>query len=76
MTIGENVEKALQEAVKNLELGSDPKFAELQQFYNEMRAKGIAVKQPYSLPMVDTIGRSVYLQHNAANSTPDNFRSL
>jgi len=35
---------------------NDPKFKELQQFYLDMQAKGIAKKQEYSLPQLDTIG--------------------
>lgn len=38
----------------------DPKFQELQKFYLEMQAKGIAKKQEYSLPQLDTIGHRLY----------------
>lgn len=38
------------------EFSKDPKFRELQKFYLEMQAEGIAEKQEYSLPQLDTVG--------------------
>jgi len=35
---------------------SDPKFKELREFYLDMQSKGIAKKQEYTLPQLDTIG--------------------
>lgn len=38
----------------------DAKFLELQAFYETMLASGIAIKRPYDIPPLDTIGRSLY----------------
>jgi len=38
----------------------DKKFQELQEFYEDMKKKGIAKKQEYSLPQLDTIGHNFY----------------
>jgi|SanBayMetagenome_1026888.scaffolds.fasta_scaffold02813_2 hypothetical protein len=37
-----------------------PKFNELQQFYLEMKQKGLICKQEYSLSRLDTIGWSIH----------------
>ncbi len=40
--------------------GKDKGFQELQKFYEEMRKNGIAKKQEYNIPPLDTIGHRLY----------------
>ena len=53
--------EAVKKAVKDDMLGfsKDPKFIELRDFYLSMQKAGIAVKQEYSLPSLDLVGRSL-----------------
>jgi hypothetical protein len=39
---------------------SDQEFLRLRAFYEEMKRRGIAVKKPYDIAPLDTIGRSFY----------------
>jgi hypothetical protein len=52
----------LQEALRRFEeeVGDDPEFIRLRDFYVEMASKGLLVHKPYDLPLVDTIGRTAY----------------
>ena len=48
------LEKVLIE--KEREFASDPEFVRLREFYEEMKRQGLAKKQEYSLPPLDTVG--------------------
>lgn len=41
-------------------LARDPQFCELQEFYQEMVKDGLVLRQEYSLPPLDTVGREIY----------------
>lgn len=47
-------------AEKELEFASDPEFVRLREFYEEMKRQGLALKQEYSLPPLDTAGQRIY----------------
>lgn len=70
--IVERVQKELEKWQSNF--SQDQKFQELQRFYLEMKAKGIAKKQEYTLPQLDTIGHTL---RNDLGNIPDcsNFSS-
>ena len=56
-------------AAKDREFSSDPGFVKLRDFYAEMKRLGIAQKQEYSLPPLDTVGRRLSIpQSNAPQS--------
>ena len=57
-----NTVERLQEALRRFEEGADenPDFVRLRAFYLEMASKGLLVRKPYDLPLVDTIGRTAY----------------
>lgn len=38
----------------------NPNFKNLRDFYCQMKKEGVAIKQDYTLPPVDTIGREYY----------------
>lgn len=38
----------------------DKSFQDLQKFYSEMKEKGIAKKQGYNIPPLDTVGHYLY----------------
>ena len=52
------LEKVLLE--KEREFASDPDFVRLREFYEEMKRQGVAKKQEYSLPPLDTAGQRLY----------------
>lgn len=52
------LEKVLIE--KEREFASDPEFVRLREFYEEMKRQGLAKKQEYSLPPLDTVGQRLY----------------
>lgn len=57
MTIEDKVKEVLaeeKEREKNLN------FQSLRDFYETMKREGLVIKQEYTLPPVDTIGRSLY----------------
>lgn len=56
--IVKRVQKELNKYRKDF--SKDPKFLELQKFYSDMQAKGIAKKQEYNLPQLDTVGHRLY----------------
>jgi len=47
-------------AEKEKDFRADPAFIRLQEFYEEMKRLGVAKKQEYSLPPLDTIGQRLY----------------
>jgi len=51
----------VQETIKVEELknASDPKFVELKQFIKTMKELGLFKKQEYTLPLRDTIGKTL-----------------
>lgn len=59
MTIEDRMKEALAE---ENEREKNPNFQNLRDFYEEMKREGVAIKHPYSLPPVDTVGRSLYDQ--------------
>lgn len=58
MTIVEQVKQVIESEKGCFE--SEQSFADLQEFYDDMQAKGLVIKQTYNLPLVDTIGKSLY----------------
>lgn len=64
MTKVEEVQKVLEDGRSAME--RDQSFVELQDFYHEMLELGIASRQKYDLPPLDTVGRHLYeMQHRA-----------
>jgi hypothetical protein len=57
MTIEDRVREVLAEE-KEREKTHD--FQNLREFYEAMKKEGLVLKQEYTLPPVDTIGRSLY----------------
>ncbi len=39
---------------------ADPNFVSLRDFYEDMKSRGLATKQEYSLPPLDTVGQQLY----------------
>ena len=54
MSVATRVEKAVKEKARNF--ANNPEFKKLEDFYRDMIEKGIAKKQEYSLPPLDTLG--------------------
>jgi hypothetical protein len=56
------IEERIQEAITKTEtsLNSNPEFVKLRDFYLEMQEAGIAQKQEYTLPPLDTSGRRLH----------------
>ncbi len=65
MGIAEQMQDVLKE--REHAMSSEPGFLELRKFYEEMLKLGIAKKQDYTLPQLDTIGRRLN------ESTPTRF---
>jgi hypothetical protein len=57
MTIEEKVKQVLAE---EKEREGNPNFQNLREFYETMKKEGLVIKQEYTLPPVDTIGRSLH----------------
>jgi hypothetical protein len=62
MSISEKLKDVLREEGQKFEDNLD--FVKLQEFYVEMKNKGLVRKQEYNLPPLDTIGRSIYHRAN------------
>ncbi|HEX8671972.1 MAG TPA: hypothetical protein VF710_08795 [Longimicrobium sp.] len=58
MTLTEQLRKIAEEQASALP--SDPEYHEMSEFLDEMIRLGIAKKQVYDLPRLDTIGRSLH----------------
>ena len=58
MAIAKQVERVIESEKAYFE--DQQSFADLQEFYSEMQAKGLVVKQTYNLPLLDTIGINLY----------------
>ena len=58
MEITAELERIIQE--KGRDFGKDPNFVKLSDFYEEMKRLGLATKQPYSLPPLDTVGQQLF----------------
>ncbi len=56
------IEERIQEAITKTEasLNSNPEFLKLREFYLEMKEAGVAQKQEYTLPPLDTSGRRLH----------------
>jgi hypothetical protein len=65
MSIAEKVKTTLAEKITDI--SKDKEFIKLRDFYEEKQREGIAQKQPYSLPPLDTVGRR--LRQGVANKT-------
>lgn len=65
MNIEEKVRKAISEE-SNREQSSD--YRTLRDFYEAKKREGVALKPEYSLPQLDTVGRSL---HRSAHSSED-----
>jgi len=59
MTLAERVAKTVDDA--SVQFAKEPRFVELKTFYDQMLRNGIAIKRPYEVGQLDTIGRDVYL---------------
>ena len=46
-------------------LAGNEEFERLRQFYEEKREQGVAIRQEYTLPQLDTVGRDVYVGFHA-----------
>lgn len=57
MAIEDRVREVLAE---EKEREKTPSFQNLREFYEAMKKEGLVIKQEYTLPPVDTIGRSLY----------------
>lgn len=57
MTLAERVEKSLKEGETVRE--NKRSFKNLRDFYDAMKKEGVAIKQEYTLPLIDTVGRSL-----------------
>lgn len=57
MTLQEQVNSTLESARSSFE--DDSRLVRLEEFYREMQRKGLIQRQKYSLPPVDTIGRTL-----------------
>lgn len=58
------LEKVLIE--KEREFAADPSFVRLKEFYEQMKSQGLATKQEYSLPQLDTAGQRLFQVQQAA----------
>ena len=68
MNLQDEINSTLSET--ETKLAGDPAFRELQEFYREKISEGIALKQAYSLPFLDTIGRGIYSYFGSNSSGP------
>ena len=55
MSITDRIKQTLETNAK--ELNKKGEFIKLRDFYKKMQQAGVAQKQPYSLPPLDTIGK-------------------
>jgi len=67
MELTDRIEKALAEEEKKRR--KDPNFQTLRDFYEAMKKDGIAIKQSYTLPPFDTVGRRRY-ETTASKTNP------
>ncbi len=58
MTIVEEVKKEIEEKKETLK--NNKEYVRLRDFYIEMQELGVAKKNEYTLPPLDTIGRKLY----------------
>lgn len=58
MSIEESVKKVLKDDGKEREKSEN--FRNLRDFYQQMKDEGLVIQQDYTLPPIDTIGRSFY----------------
>ena len=58
MTTTEQVQQVLEE--KRQRLAASASFHKLQEFYRQKSEQGAVLKQEYTLPELDTIGREIY----------------
>ena len=56
MTIEERMRRVLAEH----EGPNNPDFQRLRDFYEEKKREGVIKKQEYTLPQIDTVGRTLY----------------
>jgi hypothetical protein len=59
MAIEERIKKALEDEEKKK--GDSESFKNLRDFYNQMKDGGFVVQQDYSLPPIDTVGRTRFV---------------
>lgn len=62
MSMAEKVREVLAEEVDRQH---DPEFRKLRDFYDAKKQEGAVTKQEYSLPPVDTIGRTLFLDRRS-----------
>ena len=58
MTLVDEVQKEIEE--KKESLRDNKEYVRLRDFYTEMQELGVAKKNEYNLPPLDTIGRKLY----------------
>ena len=58
MSIAEKVKQTVE--ASSPEITKQAEFVKLRDFYTEMQQAGVAQKQEYSLPPLDTIGRRLH----------------
>jgi len=49
---------------------SSEEFVRLSAFYEEMKRLGFSKKQEYELPLIDTVGRSIYNRNLGIKTKP------
>ena len=47
-------------AEKEREFATNSDFVRLRDFYEDMKKRGLVIKQDYSLPLLDTAGQKLY----------------
>jgi len=47
-------------AEKERDFSENPDFVKLREFYEEMKRQGLAKKQEYALPLLDTAGQRLF----------------
>lgn len=57
-------------AVVSVERSSSADFVRLSTFYEEMKRLGFSKKHEYELPMMDTVGRSIYSKSVGIKARP------
>jgi hypothetical protein len=58
MSITSELTKTIEDMKSSYESQKD--FVELRNFYEEMNQKGLVVKKEYDMPLLDTVGRTIY----------------
>jgi hypothetical protein len=68
VSLVEQVKAELESVAEHRTASED--FVRLSNFYDEMKRLGLSKKQEYALPLLDTVGRSLYSKVSTAKSRP------